>query len=203
MKNIIRTKKHALSLFLAFLLSVVSFASALSVQAASKKAIAESDFKIAIGKKTVNLLTDDPIDVQKKLGGKFVGKLNEFEGSSAKLSTTQAVFQTWTDDLEEAGFITNVSLTKKGQTSRGIKLGSTKKALLAAYPAPLQTDNYDKSTTYYTFGIKTPDNIGDLNFESGFKLKGKRPLYIYVLRVGVSNKTNRVNSIFYDNQVAG
>ena len=186
------------------LMAIALFVAAMApsaANAASKKAIQEKDFVITVGKTSINLLTDDPLALEKKLGKSFSRQSISEEPPIYPLETAAATFYTWTSDLKEASFITSATLKKKAKTARGIQIGSTKKALLNAYPSPIDSYENDKDHTIYVFGQSMKPEYWD-ELESG-KHTDKRPLYFYVLRIEVNKKSGRVTSIFYDNQVAG
>lgn len=200
----VRTKKALPAAILAAALCLAALLPS-AASAASKKAIQESDFVIPVGKKSINLLTDTPLTLEKKLGKSFDIIKNETEESLYfPLETTSATFYTWTDKLEEAGFITHVLLKKKTKTARGIQIGSSKKTLLNAYPAPLSTHESDDAHTVYVFGLPTPSEYWkQLEAQPSSTPPEKHPLFYYVLRVEVNKKSGLVTSILYDNQVSG
>ena len=154
--------------------------------------ITKADFAVKIGNGMVNLI-DQGIAETSKLSGKKAVVTKEREGDDYftyyMLKTNEATLHTWDT---ESFFCDTVVLTSKGATARGIKLGSTEKELLAAYPKPISTDKDDKYL-YYNFGVPIP--ASGLTQQDSENLDKIRPLYFYSLCFTVSVKTHKVTEI--------
>lgn len=151
-----------------------------------------NDFWIKVGKTDINLLTYD------------VQAIVDASGQRLKEQTSHAEGVEWTDYVikarEATFYITPgtdycwfTALTKKGVTARGIKLGSTEKALLEAYPAPAEKDVEGKFTHYM---FRVDGRPGELTPSDAENINKLRPGYFYEIYARVNTRTKKVVAIF-------
>ena len=181
--------------FVAIILSAVCtlmLCVAVAASAVSEpKAIGREDFALKLEKGGVNILTEGYDAILKASGKKFTKiKKPGTENYNYVLKTNGYTFYAYAGARDV--FCYNLAYTKKSATPRGIKIGSTEKALLAAYPEPSRVD-MDSKYIYYDFCVPFPA-AGWANNERD-ALNDTRPVYFYMLSFTVNKKNKRVTAI--------
>ena len=176
--------------------AIIAFTLVMALACTNALAVAPlgmDDFTVKLGKTSIDFLTNDLDSMLKATGRKLQKKVFYPEGVYTeeywiKAKEATLYFEPYTY------FPYGASLTKKGVTARGIKIGSKESALLAAYPEPYYCD-IDGKYTYYSFRVpNTPDR---LTASDEVNLDKVRPVYYYELLVGVNNKTGKVSGISF------
>lgn len=185
-------KKRILAFALAALtLTTLTLAAGASAALAAPAPIGPEDFVIRIGKTDFDFLTSETGVAVRASGKKLKKASYQGEGEvliEYVLKAREATFYF----PESQDYCDRAALTKKGATARGIKIGSTLDALLAAYPAPNDIWSKEKETTYIYRVSNPPERMPDSVADN---LDIVRPDYFYGLYINVSNKTNKVTRI--------
>lgn len=182
-------KLAALTLTLMLAAAVTLFAA--PAHAASGTPIGFDDFTFKLEKGEVNILTKNYDAILRASGKKFTKlKRTHDEDYGYALKTKTVTFYAYdgADDI----FCYSLTYTKKGVTPRGIKIGSTEAQLLAAYPAPESSDEWEGSI-YYRFGM--PGRPSELTESDMQHIDDLRPGYFYVIIFEVNAKTRKVKDI--------
>lgn len=155
--------------------------------------LGKDDFEIKLGKTSINLLTNDTDSMLKATGKKLQKKITYPENVYTEEYWLIAKEATLYFD-PYTYYPYGASLTKKGVTARGIKIGSKESALLAAYPEPYYVEIEGKYA-YYSFRIpNTPEHLTESDEANLDKV---RPEYYYEIFITINNKTNKVTGILY------
>lgn len=179
--------KKTLAAILVFLLTLTL---AVSVAFAAPAPMGMDDYWIKVGGTDINLLTYDVASILSASGKKITTHKYWLENERMTgycIKAKEATFYL-SDDVD---FCQSVSLTKKGATARGIKIGSTLSKLLEAYPV---TDEpwSDSKTTYYSVKVAGPEFLTSSDVDNLDKM---RPIYFYETIFQVNNKTKKITAI--------
>lgn len=162
--------------------------------AASKKGMSKSDFVLTINGKKTDFFKLTPKQAEKTFGKKFKEDPEGDNSDRYYLSIKGGTLYTWSPD--ESDYVNFAYFTSGVKTARGIKIGSTLKQVLNAYPKPLAISESYQGETTYSFGKAVPEEYWD----EGSSVK--MPDYTYALAFTINDKTGKVVEIALWDQLA-
>lgn len=155
--------------------------------------ISESDFTFKVGKASIDLLKMNMTDIAKKTRRSIVRKkpIHEDDYLTRVIKTSTTYFY-GSEYMGTYCFI--VDFTKKGVTSRGIRIGSPEKSVIEAYPIAekYEADAFDDHRYYACYAQAPNDELSEYDEAH---MNEFRPLYYYALWFKVSSKTQKVVAI--------
>ena len=190
--------KRKLLIILAASLLILSFS--LPALAAAPKKISKTDFVIKIGKKNINLLKQGVKEICAASGKKVEERPTDDEEGEYTYYTAKVNEGSFTG--VNAYHVDAATLSEKGVTARGIKIGSTEAEVFRAYPVKKVDWDYDcNSCTFYEAAAKAPS--GGLTTKDSKNIAKVRPVYYYSISFGINNTTKKVEHVLIDQKWEG